>query len=151
MVFAFKQEEAEMQVEDIGITQVIVVLIFLGGLILLQQLIKKNKLGIQGHFNQKRRIILIDDLGLSNTERVRIIRVDGYEYIQFTNKGCSPTVIPHKAKIETDLKRTKPMNSTVDTFNSKFDKVAINKKQPNVLSDAITNARKMNPKLGFKK
>ncbi len=140
-----------MQVEDIGITQVIVVLVFLGGLIILQQYIKNNKFGIQGHFNQKRRIILIDDLGLSNTERVRIIRVDGQEYLQFTNKGCSPIVIPHEAKTETNIKRNKSLKSSDDIFNPKSDKADLENRQAKSLSDAITNARKMNPKLGFKK
>ena len=81
-----------MQIQDIGLTQIVVVLIFLGLLILLQQLIKNNKLGIQGHFSQKRRVILVEDLGLSSTERIRIVRIDNTEYIQFTNKGSSPTV-----------------------------------------------------------
>ena len=140
-----------MQIQDIGIMQVIVVLIFLGALILLQQFIKNNKLGIQGHFNQKRRIILIDDLALSNTERVRIIRVDGREYLQFTNKGCASTVISHEGEIEPKLKRSNSIKNSSDRFSSKSNKANPNLGQTNILSDAITNARKMNPKLGFKK
>ncbi len=93
-----------MQIQDIGLTQIIVVLIFLGLLILLQQLIKNNKLGIQGHFSQKKRVMLVEDLGLSSTERIRIIRIDNTEYIQFTNKGSSPTVILHEAKNLPNLK-----------------------------------------------
>ena len=87
-----------MQIQDIGLTQRVVVLIFLGLLILLQQLIKNNKLGIQGHFSQKKRVMLVEDLGLSSTERIRIVRIDNIEYIQFTYKGSSPTVILHETK-----------------------------------------------------
>ena len=140
-----------MQIQDIGLTQIVVVLIFLGLLILLQQLIKNNKLGIQGHFSQKKRVMLVEDLGLSSTERIRIVRIDNTEYIQFTNKGSSPTVIPHETKKWPNL------NSSVSQPDNK-QKTGVpsltktpTKKQNNILSDAISNARKMNPKLGFKK
>tara|TARA_B100000963_G_C22425599_1_gene579743 strand:+ start:82 stop:504 length:423 start_codon:yes stop_codon:yes gene_type:complete len=140
-----------MQIQDIGLTQIIVVLIFLGLLILLQQLIKSNKFGIQGHFSQKKRIILVEDLGVSNTERIRIVRIDNTEYVQFTNKGSSPTVIPHETKNRPNLK------SSVSLIDNKLNAElssppkAQTKKANNILSDAISNARKMNPKLGFKK
>ena len=140
-----------MQIQDMGLTQLVVVLIFLGLLILLQQLIKNNKLGIQGHFSQKKRVSLVEDLGVSNTERVRIVRIDNTEYIQFTNKGCSPTVILHERKDRSNLK------SSVSLIDNKLNAElssppkAQTKKANNILSDAISNARKMNPKLGFKK
>ena len=140
-----------MQIQDIGLTQIIVVLIFLGLLILLQQLIKNNKLGIQGHFNQKKRIKLIEDLGVSNSERIRIIRVDNREYIQFTNKGSSPTVIIHETKNRSNLKRGLSLSDgTIQNETSSLSKISTQKNN-NILSDAISNARKMNPKLGFKK
>ena len=140
-----------MQIQDIGLTQIVVVLIFLSLLILLQQLIKNNKLGIQGHFSQKKRIRLVEDLGVSSTERIRIIRIDNREYIQFTNKGSSPTVITHEIKNRSNLKST---NSLPD-ISSQNEMAALSnistKKKNNILSDAISSARRMNPKLGFKK
>ena len=140
-----------MQIQDIGLTQIVVVLIFLGLLILLQQLIKNNKLGIQGHFSQKKRVMLVEDLGLSSTERVRIVRIDNIEYIQFTNKGCSPTVIPHETKKWPNIKSS--ISQTDDKQKTELPSLpkTPTKKQNNILSDAISNARKMNPKLGFKK
>ena len=140
-----------MQIQDIGLTQIIVVLIFLGLLILLQQLIKNNKLGIQGHFNQKKRIKLVEDLGVSSSEHIRIIRVDNREYIQFTHKGSSPTVITHETKNRSNLKRGLSLSdSTIQNETSSLSRIPTQKKN-NILSDAISNARKMNPKLGFKK
>jgi hypothetical protein len=140
-----------MQIQDIGLTQIVVVLIFLGLLILLQQLIKNNKLGIQGHFSQKKRVMLLEDLGLSSTERIRIVRIDNTEYIQFTNKGSSPTVIPHEAKKWPNIKSS--VSQTDDKQKTGLPSLpqTPTKKQNNILSDAISNARKMNPKLGFKK
>ena len=140
-----------MQIQDIGLTQIVVVLVFLGLLILLQQLIKNNKLGIQGHFSQKKRVMLVEDLGLSSTERIRIIRIDNTEYIQFTNKGSSPTVITHELKKWSTQKSS--VSQTDDQQKTRLPSLpkTPTKKETNILSDAISNARKMNPKLGFKK
>ena len=140
-----------MQIQDIGLTQIVVVLVFLGLLILLQQLIKNNKLGIQGHFSQKKRVMLVEDLGLSSTERIRIIRIDNTEYIQFTNKGSSPTVILHEAKNLPNLKSSVSQTDEKQKTGLPSLPKTSTKKQNNILSDAISNARKMNPKLGFKK
>ena len=140
-----------MQIQDIGLTQIVVVLIFLGLLILLQQLIKNNKLGIQGHFSQKKRVMLLEDLGLSSTERIRIVRIDNTEYIQFTNKGSSPTVVPHEAKKWPNIKSSVSQTDNKQKTGLPSLSQTPTKKQNNILSDAISNARKMNPKLGFKK
>ena len=67
---------------------------FLGVLIVLQQLLKNNKFSFQSHLNKKKRIRFIDEFGLSNSERIRLIRVDDKEYLYFSSKGSSPTVIP---------------------------------------------------------
>ena len=140
-----------MQIQDIGLTQIVVVLIFLGLLILLQQLIKNNKLGIQGHFSQKKRVMLVEDLGLSSTERIRIVRIDNTEYIQFTNKGSSPTVITHEMKKWSTQKSSVSQPDDQQKTGLPSLPKTPTKKQTNILSDAISNARKMNPKLGFKK
>ena len=140
-----------MQIQDIGLTQIVVVLIFLSLLILLQQLIKNNKLGIQGHFSQKKRIKLVEDLGVSSTERIRVIRIDNREYIQFTNKGSSPTVKTHEIKNRSNLKSSISLpDSPSQNEASALSNISIKKKN-NILSDAISSARRMNPKLGFKK
>ena len=140
-----------MQIQDIELTQIIVVLVFLGALVVLQQLIKNNKLGIPGHLNQRKRIKLIDDLALSSSERIRIIRVDNKEYIHFTNKGCSPTVVPHEITNSPKPKNIISTNPQLKKGETDLKNVELNTKKTNLLSDAISNARKMNPKLGFKK
>ena len=80
-----------MQVQDISLTQIIVVLLFLGALILLQQLLKNNKFSFQTHLNKKKRI--------------RLIKVDDKEYLYFFAKGSSPTIIPHEGKNTNSIKR----------------------------------------------
>ena len=140
-----------MQVQDISLTQIIVVLIFLGLLIVLQQLLKNNKFSFQNHLNKNKRIRFIDDFGLSSTERVRLIRVDDKEYLYFSAKGSSPTVIPHEGKSKALIKRNMELKKLTSNENDEIGAQEKAKGKTNILSDAIHNARKMNPKLGFKR
>ena len=104
MILAFLfGKEVHMQVQDISLTQIIVVLLFLGALILLQQLLKNNKFSFQTHLNKKKRIRLIDEFGMSNAERIRLIKVDDKEYLYFFAKGSSPTIFLMKERIQTVL------------------------------------------------
>ena len=140
-----------MQIQDISLTQIIVVLIFLGILIVLQQLLKNNKFSFQNHINKNKRIRFIDDFGLSSTERVRLIRVDDKEYLYFSAKGSSPTVIPHEGKSKALIKRNMELKKLTSNENDEIGAQENAKGKKNILSDAIHNARKMNPKLGFKR
>ena len=140
-----------MQVQDISLTQIIVVLLFLGVLIVLQQLLKNNKFSFQSHLNKKKRIRFIDEFGLSNSERIRLIRVDNKEYLYFSSKGSSPTVIPHEGKIISTSNRTAELQKLNGDTNDALHNKEKSRGTPNILSDAISNARKMNPKLGFEK
>jgi hypothetical protein len=140
-----------MQIQDVSLTQIIVVLIFLGILIVLQQLLKNNKFSFQNHLNKNKRIRFIDDFGLSSTERVRLIRVDDKEYLYFSAKGSSPTVIPHEGKSKALIKRNMELKKLTSNENDEIGAQENAKGKTNILSDAIHNARKMNPKLGFKR
>ena len=140
-----------MQVQDISLTQIIIVLFFLGILIVLQQLLKNNKFSFQSHLNKKKRIRFIDEFGLSNSERIRLIRVDDKEYLYFSSKGSSPTVIPHEGKIISTSNRTAELQHLKGNTNDALRNKEQSSSAPNILSGAISNARKMNPKLGFKK
>tara|TARA_E500000075_G_scaffold37618_1_gene33788 strand:- start:2977 stop:3399 length:423 start_codon:yes stop_codon:yes gene_type:complete len=140
-----------MQIQDVSLTQIIVVLIFLGILIVLQQLLKNNKFSFQNHLNKNKRIRFIDDFGLSSTERVRLIRVDDKEYLYFSAKGSSPTVIPHEGKSKALIKRNMELKKLTSNENDEIGAQENAKGKKNILSDAIHNARKMNPKLGFKR
>ena len=140
-----------MQIQDVSLTQIIVVLIFLGILIVLQQLLKNNKFSFQNHINKNKRIRFIDDFGLSSTERVRLIRVDDKEYLYFSAKGSSPTVIPHEGKSKALIKRNMELKKLTSNENDEIGAQENAKGKKNILSDAIHNARKMNPKIGFKR
>ena len=140
-----------MQVQDISLTQIIIVLLFLGILIVLQQLLKNNKFSFQSHLNKKKRIRFIDEFGISNSERIRLIRVDDKEYLYFSSKGSSPTIIPHEGKSVSIRNKTTELQTFKSGSNNALRRNSGSEGNPNILSDAISNARKMNPKLGFKK
>ena len=140
-----------MQVQDISTTQILVVLLFLGALILLQQLLKNNKFSFQRHLNKNKRVRLIDEFGLSNSERIRLIRIDDIEYLLFSAKGSPPIIIPHERKNTNSIKRNVELNKPVSNNREDTGKEKGQQGSSNVLSTAISNARKMNPKLGFKK
>ena len=140
-----------MQVQDISLTQIVVVLLFLGVLIALQQLLKNNKFSFQSNLNKKKRIKCVDEFAFSSSERIRLIRVDDKEYLYVLAKGSAPTIIPHEGKSTLIHKRNIELSKLSD---KRSDELGIEEKSAsknNILSDAISNARKMNPKLGFKK
>ena len=110
-----------MQVQDISLVQIIVVLIFLGILIVLQQLLKNNKFGFQNHLNKNKRIKFIDDFGLSNSERIKLIRVDDKEYLYFSAKVSSPTIIPHEGKSKALGKRDIELKKLASNENDELD------------------------------
>ena len=88
---------------------------------------------------------------MSNSERIRLIRVDNKEYLYFFVKGSQPTIIPHEGKNTSTIKQNIKLSQLSDkTTNEPRNEEKSNNK-PNILSDAISNARKMNPKLGFKR
>ena len=140
-----------MQVQDISLTQIIVVLLFLGGLIFLQQLLKNNKFSFQDRLNKRKRVNLIEEFALSNSERVRLIRVDSTEYLYFSTKGSSPTIIPHESKNTNSIKRNLELKKLARDKHEDTGNEREQQGTPNILSAAISNARKMNPKLGLKR
>ena len=152
MILAFLfRKEVHMQVQDISLTQISVVLLCLGTLILLQQLLKNNKFSFQDRLNKKKRVNLIEEFALSNSERIRLIRVDGTEYLYFSAKGSSPTIIPHEGKNTNNFKQNIELKRLARDKNEETGNQKEQKSTPNILSAAISNARKMNPKLGLKK
>ena len=152
MILAFLfGKEVHMQVQDISLTQIVVVLLFLGALILLQQLLKNNKFSFQDRLNKKKRVNLIEEFALSNSERIRLIRVDGTEYLYFSAKGSSPTIIPHEGKNTNSFKQNIELKKLARDKNEDMGNQKEQKGTPNILSAAISNARKMNPKLGLKR
>jgi hypothetical protein len=96
-------------------------------------------------------VSLIEEFALNNSERIRLIRVDGKEYLYFYSKGSSPTIIPHERKNTNSVKRNIELKKFARDKNEDTGNEKERKGTPNILSAAISNARKMNPKLGLKR
>ena len=93
-------------------------------------------------------MILIEDFGLSNSERIRLIRIDGR--VPFSlQKDPHQQLFLMKAIGQTGIKRNVELKKLVSNKQEDILKEIAQNTTPNILSAAISNARKMNPKLGF--
>ena len=147
-----------MLVEDISMSQILTAMTFIAVLIILQIYIKRNKNSLKGKFSSNRRIILTDTTNLSPTEKVQIIQVDNLEYLYFFSKGNQPVIMP------LNTKKTKPLEprlnvsaqaspqlrpKSIPRRSKEQLKTEEEPKKSNRILQAISIARKQNPKVSF--
>ena len=147
-----------MIVEEISISQILTAIIFIAVLIAIQIFIKKNKNTLKNKLSSNQRINLVNTTRLSPTERIQIIQVDKLEYLYFFSKGNQPVIIPldnqrterKDSSINVGTQRSPQIKATADLNRikekSKGDKA---RKTPNKIIQAISIARKQNPKVSF--
>ena len=147
-----------MVVEDISVSQILTAIIFIAALIAIQIYIKKNKNTLKSKLSSNQRIILAHTTRLSPTERVQIIQVDKLEYLYFFSKGNQPVIIPLSNK---KTERPEPLLNigaqaapqvrTKSNLNKSKEKSknAEEPKTSNKIIQAISIARKQNPKVSF--
>lgn len=147
-----------MIVEDISSAQIFTAILFIAILIAIQIFIKKNRNTLKSKFSPNHRITLAHTTRLSPTERVQIIQVDKLEYLYFFSKGNQPVVIPLNTK---KTERTEPLLSVgaqaspAISSKSNLNKVkdkskgGSEPKTSNKVIQAISIARKQNPKVSF--
>ena len=147
-----------MIVDDISISQILTAIIFIAILIAIQIFIKKNRNTLKNKFSPNQRITVAYTTRLSPTERAQIIQVDKLEYLYFFSKGNQPVVIPINTK-KTERKeallsagaQASPEIRTKSNLNKAKDKskVPSEPKTSNKVIQAISIARKQNPKVSF--
>ena len=147
-----------MIVDDISISQILTAIIFIAVLIAIQIFIKKNRNTLKNKFSPNQRITVTQTTRLSPTERVQIIQVDKLEYLYFFSKGNQPVVIPINTK-KTERKepllrvsaQASPEISTKSNLNKAKNKLKgpSEPKPSNKVIQAISIARKQNPKVSF--
>ncbi len=147
-----------MIVEEISISQILTAIIFIAVLIAIQIFIKKNKNTLKNKLSSNQRINLVNTTRLSPTERIQIIQVDKLEYLYFFSKGNQPVIIPldnrrterKDSSTNVGTQRSPQIKATADLNRikekSKGDKA---RKTPNKIIQAISIARKQNPKVSF--
>ena len=147
-----------MLIEDISASQITTAVLFLTILIALQFYIFKNKNRLKEKWASNKRIRLSDSTRLGPTERVQIIKVDNTEFLYFFSKGCQPVIIPmafgegFPTKTSGSLKANQPQSgkSHRSKENLKIKPDEKNSaKSDHKLIQAISRARKQNPKISF--
>ena len=147
-----------MVIEDISISQIMTVLLFIAGLVVVQMYISKNKNTLKSKWTSNQRIRVTDNTRISPTERVQIINVDGAEYLYFYSKGNQPVIVP----MASSTKRTSQSIDERKAEPSLYKKLKPNFKKSNSASShentsksdskiiqAISAARKQNPTVSF--
>lgn len=147
-----------MVVEEISISQILTAIIFIAVLIAIQIFIKKNKNTFKSKLSSNQRISVVNTTRLSPTERVQIIQVDTLEYLYFFSKGNQPVIIPltnkrierKESSTNVGAQRSPQIKATAN-LNKIKEKSQGDKeiKTPNKIIQAISIARKQNPKVSF--
>jgi flagellar biogenesis protein FliO len=127
---------------------------------LFQVFIKKNKFGLKDKFSAKKRLNIIESVKLSQSEQIRIIRIDNVDYALFSNKGVQPYVLNLKPVTSEKNSSTKNQINNLKKPSSR----EISSKEPDAkpkigdavvpktdgkMLRAISIARKLNPKVSF--
>ena len=140
--------------------QVMTVSLFLLALVLAHFYVKKNKGSLSAKFGTSKYMQIVEDLSISQTEKIRLVKIGSELILIATSKGSSPTVqllnnISYKRSGSESVKSIKTSGTTVkeiskreQSLESKTQK-PINKGYGNALKTAIQQARKMNPHVSF--
>mgnify|MGYP001195092607 CR=1 FL=1 len=146
-----------MLIEDISATQILTAILFIVILVIAQLYVTKNKNRIKGKWIPNRRIVLIENTRLGPNEKAQIIKVDSTEYLYFLSKGTQPVIFPittNDKKIQNKKIGNQPHSKPISTSNQIANKSApngnVNIKGDKKIIQAISAARKQNPKVSFK-
>ena len=144
---------------DLSLGQIITASSFVGILICIQLYIRKNKSKLKNHWSLNRRINLIETLKLNAHEKIQILRIDKAEYLYIFTKGTQPVVLPLEEKSKSSRSEIEKKSSKLENvrFKSETQKQkeivsqkTLGGKAPNKMLEAISDARKLNPKVSFK-
>ena len=131
-----------MDIQGISSSQILTVGIFLIGLIFLQIFITKNKNKFSSKWIGNKRIQLIEEKALSASEKIRIIAIDGSEFLLISNKGKKTSFV----KLHNEDSNKNSLRLNLETTTRKRPE----KTSEHQLSKAIKVARQMNPNLSYK-
>jgi flagellar biogenesis protein FliO len=76
-----------MPVETVGLTQIIIVVIFLGLLLAALVFVKRHRTPITERLHGHKRVQIINDISLGTSEKLKIIRIDDRDYVVISAKG----------------------------------------------------------------
>ena len=142
--------------------QVIIVFLFLLSLILAHFYVRKHKTSLTGKFGNSKYIQVLEDLNISPSEKIRLIKV-GSEFIFLASAKGAPTSIElleglsQKKGKASNIKNPRdnlsiPMSKSSKQENTRQQgsgELGTAKGYGGALKTAIQQARKMNPHVSF--
>ena len=82
-----------MYTNIIGTQQIVITAAFLGVMILVLIVLRKKSTVIRASMKAGKRIIVIEDSAVSPTERLRLVKIDGSEFVMVSAKGHAPSLM----------------------------------------------------------
>ena len=142
--------------------QVITVFLFLLSLILAHFYVRKHKTSLTGKFGSSKYIQVLEDLSISPSEKIRLLKV-GSEFIFLASAKGAPTSIELLEGLSQKKVKVSNIKNSRDNFSipmSKSSKQENTRQQGSIeqgtakgyggaLKTAIQQARKMNPHVSF--
>ena len=110
MLFAFVPTEiasrgvGTMYSQIIGTQQIVTTAIFLGIMLVVLFILRRNGGAIRASLKAGKRIAVIEDTAVSPTERLRLISVDESEFLMLSAKGQAPLLIPFAPHVAVSAK-----------------------------------------------
>ena len=142
--------------------QVIIVFLFLLSLILAHFYVRKHKISLTGKFGNSKYIHVLEDLSISPSEKIRLLKV-GSEFIFLASAKGAPTSIELLEGLSQKKGKASSIKNPRDNLSipmSKSSKQENTRQQDSIelgkakgyggaLKTAIQQARKMNPHVSF--
>ena len=83
-----------MVAQIVGLQQIVITVVFLSFLIGLLVFLRMKGGSIKANLQRGQRIKVIEETAISPTERLRLISIDGLEFVMLSGKGIQPTFMP---------------------------------------------------------
>ena len=93
-----------MYSQIIGTQQILVTAVFLGIMLVVLIILRRNGGAIRASLKAGKRIAVVEDAAVSPTERLRLISVDDREFLMLSAKGQAPVLIPFAAQLAVSAK-----------------------------------------------
>ncbi len=83
-----------MVAQIVGLQQIVITVVFLSFLIGLLVFLRTKGGSIKANLQRGQRIKVIEETAISPTERLRLITIDGLEFVMLSGKGIQPAFMP---------------------------------------------------------
>ena len=83
-----------MVAQIVGLQQIVITVVFLSFLIGLLVFLRMKGGSIKANLQKGQRIKVIEETDISPTERLRLITIDGLEFVMLSGKGIQPALMP---------------------------------------------------------